>query len=97
MHEAIEEKLNGLPHDLEELKKLSPEELWDLIGHDAAQQEALRKQQEVRMVCAQHQKSLGDRMERTAWNAYAKRHGLDANQRPAYMNLPQRVKPKGFG
>ena len=85
-----------LPDSLEELRKISPQELWDVIAGEETLAER-RERQEVRMVCAAHGQSLGHRMERAAWQAYAKRHGLNANQRPAYMNLPQKVKPKGFG
>lgn len=92
LFDGLRESL-GMP----ELEDLSPEDLWDLIGNQRENREAIRQRHERQMVCALHQESLGKRMERTVWQAYAKRHGLDAKARPAWMNLPQRVKPKGFG
>jgi hypothetical protein len=65
----------------EELQKLDPGELWDVIlGNETLDEH--RKRRERHMVCAAHERSLGDRMERAVWEAYAKRHGL--------------AKPKGF-
>lgn len=86
------------PDDIvaEELMKLEPGALWDVIAGNETMAD-VRERHQVRMVCAAHEQSLGDRMERTVWQAYAKRHGLNVHQRPAYMNLPQKVKPKGFG
>jgi hypothetical protein len=79
----------------EELMKLSPEDLWDVILGDETLDER-RERQERHRVCAAHERSLGDRMEWAAWEAYAKRHGAPTAP-PLHLPVPERMRPRGFG
>jgi hypothetical protein len=47
---------------------------------------------ERKVICAEHQRSLGDRLERLTWEAYAKRHGISGPQ--AEVMAPVK---RGFG
>jgi len=50
---------------------------------------------ERKLICAEHQRSLGDRLEWAVWEAYAMRHG-GASRPPLHLPVPSRMRPRGF-